>query len=567
MTTTEAIRWFKHTFYQELGESVSGTLFSIDQLCAIAFQETGYIWRNLTGGHPAKPIFTYCVGDTLDTPNRSAFPKNRAALEAVANGQEMFQIARKALETVATVDAGYAKVAKNPNKFCHGFGVFQYDIQFFKTDASWFLQKKWEDFAACRAHVMDELKAAVRRQGWQNKTSLTDTERVHVCIAYNRGVSDLSKGFKQGHKDDNGRYYGENIHEYLTIAKNVPPPGPVASPAPVVNVTLAPPTEVEVTGKLFQVAVNAGSTLNVRSSPEIPDKKPESNIVSKLPAGQLVHYLEGKKTADFWKIETSRNGAHIVGYASPKYLKPAPAGETIEVVKPAEETPQSGIIAAHLTPSSGTIIARANNAGAYSLNEKGMPGRDGADAATRCAQIAAIIEWLAVDKASHKRYQPRDGMTFCNIYAHDFCTASGVYLPRVWWNGPALVKLAQGQTVVPKYDETVDEVRANDLYRWLRDFGPQFGWRQTGTLTKLQEAANNGGIAIIVARRVQEGKSGHIVAVVPETASKRALRDAQGNVTHPLQSQAGSTNYRYGTGKTNWWLGEQFAESAYWIHA
>lgn len=462
---------------------------------------------------------------------------------------------------------GYAKVAKNPNKFCHGFGVFQYDIQFFKTDASWFLQKKWEDFAACRAHVMDELKAALRRQGWQNKTSLTDTERVHVCIAYNRGVSDLSKGFKQGHKDDNGRYYGENIHEYLTIAKNVPPPGPVATPAPVVNVTLAPPTEVEVTGKLFQVAVNAGSTLNVRSSPEIPDKKPESNIVSKLPAGQLVHYLEGKKTADFWKIETSRNGAHIVGYASPKYLKPAPAGETIEVVKPAEETPQSGIIAAHLTPSSGTIIARANNAGAYSLNEKGMPGRDGADAATRCAQIAAIIEWLAVDKASHKRYQPRDGMTFCNIYAHDFCTASGVYLPRVWWTGPALVKLAQGQTVVPKYDETVDEVRANDLYRWLRDFGPQFGWRQTGTLTKLQEAANNGGIGIIVARRVQEGKSGHIVAVVPETASKRALRDAQGNVTHPLQSQAGSTNYRYGTGKTNWWLGEQFAESAYWIHA
>ena len=222
MTTTEAIRWFKHTFYQELGESVSGTLFSIDQLCAIAFQETGYIWRNLTGSHPAKPIFPYCVGDTLDTPNRSAFPKNRAALEAVEKGKEMFQIARKALETVATVDAGYAKVAKNKNKFCHGFGVFQYDIQFFKTDASWFLQKKWEDFAACREHVIAELKAALKRQGWQNKTSLTDTERVHVCIAYNKGRSDLSKGFKQGHFDGE-RYYGERIFEYLTIAKNVPP--------------------------------------------------------------------------------------------------------------------------------------------------------------------------------------------------------------------------------------------------------------------------------------------------------------------------------------------------------
>jgi hypothetical protein len=32
--------------------------------------------------------------------------------------------------------------------------------------------------------------------------------------------------------------------------------------------------------------------------------------------------------------------------------------------------------------------------------------------------------------------------------------------------------------------------KGNDLFRWLRDFGPRFGWRQTGTLTKLQEAAS-----------------------------------------------------------------------------
>ena len=35
----------------------------------------------------------------------------------------------------------------------------------------------------------------------------------------------------------------------------------------------------------------------------------------------------------------------------------------------------------------------------------------------------------------------------------------------------------------------------------------------------------------------------------------------------PLQSQAGASNFRYGTGSPNWWKGEQFAESAFWLHA
>jgi hypothetical protein len=34
-----------------------------------------------------------------------------------------------------------------------------------------------------------------------------------------------------------------------------------------------------------------------------------------------------------------------------------------------------------------------------------------------------------------------------------------------------------------------------------------------------------------------------------------------------LQSQAGVRNFRYGAGAPNWWRGEQFADSALWIHA
>ncbi len=33
----------------------------------------------------------------------------------------------------------YSKVAKLPHKFCHGYGIFQYDLQFFLTDPDYFL--------------------------------------------------------------------------------------------------------------------------------------------------------------------------------------------------------------------------------------------------------------------------------------------------------------------------------------------------------------------------------------------------------------------------------------------
>ena len=117
------------------------------------------------------------------------------------------------------------------------------------------------------------------------------------------------------------------------------------------------------------------------------------------------------------------------------------------------------------------------------------------------------------------------------------------------------------------YGNTIEEMRANNLYRWLRDFGERFGWRQTGELTKLQNAANIGGIGLIIARRKDDGRSGHVVVVAPENEMGSAKRDAEGTVLAPLQSQAGSRNFKFGRGSTDWWLGEQFAEHAFWIHA
>jgi hypothetical protein len=213
------------------------------------------------------------------------------------------------------------------------------------------------------------------------------------------------------------------------------------------------------------------------------------------------------------------------------------------------------------------VTRRIAAAGPHSLNEASQPGRAGTTPQELRDELGRIVDYLAVDKGSHIRYQPRNRSTFCNIYAHDYCHLAGAYLPRVWWTPDAVEHLAQGNIVEPRLASTIDEQRANDLFRWLNAFGTRFGWRQTSTLTNLQTEVNAGAVGLIVARRKADGLSGHIVAVVPETDEHSAKRNRSGEVVAPLQSQAGSKNFRYGTGKLNWWKGENFADSAFWIHA
>lgn len=71
---------------------------------------------------------------------------------------------------------------------------------------------------------------------------------------------------------------------------------------------------------------------------------------------------------------------------------------------------------------------------------------------------------------------------------------------------------------------------------------------------------------LVCADRREAGRPGHITVVVPETVVHTAVRDAAGNVSQPLQSQAGSTNKRYGSAGVNWWLGAQFTGHVFYVH-
>ena len=578
MPNAKDILWFKQQFRTDIEAALHGTPFTLDMLAALACQETGHIWSTLRKTDLSRDrILELCVGDTIDAKpgggGRKAFPKNKSELVARPNGQQMFGIARQALVDMAQFIPGFKGVVKNPNKFCHGYGIFQFDLKFFKTEPDYFLQKRYAVFADCLAKAIGELRNAQSRAGLKSKTTLTDIEMAAVAIAYNTGGFVPSKGLRQGFKDSAGKFYGENYFEFLRLAHTVVvPEAPVVGtqPSPADGATdgsvgpalVAPPTPIEATGKVFEVDVKQ-TPLNLRDKPS----KTDGIIKAKLPDGQLVQAVSNKKVNGFLEVETSILGAHFHGFAFADFLKPASGVETVPVNTPAA-VPTGPLPAVTMPRKAGTVTRRVDLADAHTLNEPGQPaGRKGTTPDELRGELFAVIDWLAVDKAANKRYQPRNGSTFCNIYAHDFCHLAGAFVPRVWWSQAAVEMLAQGQAVKPLLNNTIDEQRANDLFRWLRDFGLRFGWRQTGELAKLQQDVNLGAVGLVVARRKAEGRPGHISVVVPETDDLMARRNAAGVVIAPVQSQAGAVNFRRGTGKAQWWLGDQFAEHAFWMHA
>ncbi|WP_068828988.1 hypothetical protein [Pseudomonas sp. BMS12] len=559
MPDVAAISWFKQQFRQPIEQAVQGTPLSLDLLTAIACQETGYIWNRLRKQLPVARVLQLCVGDTLDaSAGRRAFPQTKADLLSKPRGQAMFDLARQALVEMAEHIPDYRKAASNPNKFCHGFGIFQYDLQFFLHEPDYFLQRRYAEFDAALGKAVGELQVKLRKLGWAGRSSLSDYEMAALGIAYNRGSFTPSKGLKQGYFDGS-RYYGEALFDFIRLCHSVAPDGQATAAEP----GLAPLPAVaapSAAGKLFEVQVSSGM-LNLRGTPEIP-ARPSANLRGTLPDGQLVQALDGRKQNGFLEIQTYRNGALLQGFVATQYLKPAAAGSALTAAEPVMRT----LPAAHMPRKAGTVTRRSEAANAHSLNEKQQPGRQGSSAEQRRAELAAIIDWLAVDDPAHLRYQPGGGRTYCNLYAHDYCHLAGAYLPRVWWSAAALLRMGRGETVAAHYGQTIEEQRANDLFRWLRDFGQGFAWRRAADLDELQLEANQGAIALIVARRKVDGLSGHIVVVAPEVGELRARRNRTGQVTAPLQSQAGARNFRYGSGKPDWWRGEQFAEFAFWLH-
>lgn len=295
---------------------------------------------------------------------------------------------------------------------------------------------------------------------------------------------------------------------------------------------------------------------NVRHLPSTEFNAP----LATLPQGHEVFVL-GESRKGWLRVRTTFGGGELIGHMAASTLEavaivstPAPTPAPVPSVPPAR------------LPENNANAARGKVSGmAHPIGEAGRPTRNAAaPAATRVQQLTAIGDWLAVGTSA--RWRPREGKTFCNVYAADFCYLAAAYLPRVWWTNDSLLRIAQGQVPPVLAESTVREMRADDLFAWLVDMGPRFGWRRVFDATALQGAANGGGVGLICADRETPGLPGHITIVVPENGAHRATRDADGHVLQPLQTQAGARNLRYGSAGPNWWLGAEFRDRGFFVH-
>ena len=298
----------------------------------------------------------------------------------------------------------------------------------------------------------------------------------------------------------------------------------------------------------YKVSDKAPNGLFIRSAPVVQN----STKIALLPMGQSVTQKSISTTKPWWEVATTLQNTPLNGFVNSDFLVPEAS-----FVAPAAH---GSLAPVHL--HNEQKVTRNGEARAFPLNEANQPGRDlKSTAADKVKALGKIIDWLDVENKT--RYKAGSGKTFCNVYSYDYCYLANAYIPRVWWMPNALSKILSGNPQSPIYGKTVEEIRANRILNWLKEFGPSFGWRRTFDLTELQNAVNDGQVGIICGQRVDGEKPGHICPVAPETTTQKAVRSGS-SVIKPLQTNAGGTNWKYIA--RIWWTSSQFREFGFWIH-
>lgn len=295
--------------------------------------------------------------------------------------------------------------------------------------------------------------------------------------------------------------------------------------------------------------------LNLRSAPD----SSKNNVVIVLSQGMEVTRVAPSPVPGWDEVVVQIVTMTLRGFVAAKYL--TAIGVATFPQSPPVTTPGT-LPRADLGPHAN---ARRTNRGswAYRIGEPGMPGLPSTHQGGVVAGIGAIIDWLNAGNSTHLRWWPQGSTTYCNVYAHDAALAMGCYLPRVWWSSSSIAKLMQGQTLPVTYGTTVNEMRANNIFDWLEEYGASFGWVREPNPNALQMAVNPGRVGIICAQRTDMNRPGHIQIVAPEQNGHSAKR-VNGVVTQPLQSQAGSRNFSWGQLGTTWWGSANFREFGFW---
>jgi hypothetical protein len=159
-------RWMKDNFGSAIQGAVAGTPFSLDIVCAIACQETAFVWIHFLDNLSNDEILARCVfdasGDFPDT-HRSAFPRNTAAFRQKYDDDFTQMLIDEANKTRALRGFG-------PKDWVYkGYGIYQYDLQHVTSNEAFFRQKQWYRHDQCLAMLMRELreKYAAKHDLWK----------------------------------------------------------------------------------------------------------------------------------------------------------------------------------------------------------------------------------------------------------------------------------------------------------------------------------------------------------------------------------------------------------------
>lgn len=307
MVTKADILWFRTTFGPAVAAATADSVFDADMLTALACLETGEMWSQMRRNPALSPerIAALCCGDMIGgDAGRRAFPRTAEALRAAPQGETMFAIARQALLAMAAHVRGYGAARTRPDTFAHGFGLFQYDLQFFRDEPAYFLERRYERFEASLGRALAELRRALETLGLAGRHVLTDLEFCHVAIIYNTGRFLPAKGLRQGYRTS-GLFYGEAIRDHLRLARSV-----------------TAEHGLVVTGEDMIVATQ-GAPLRLRAAPEAGSPE-DANVLAGLANGQRVRAVApGDAAAPFRAVEAMVGGEVLRGYAATRFLRSA----------------------------------------------------------------------------------------------------------------------------------------------------------------------------------------------------------------------------------------------------
>ena len=251
MPNSADMLWFKTQFQPQIEAAIAGTPLTVDFLTAIACQETGDVWpalrrrglpvdrspRAVRGRHARRRQGPIGVPDHQGGAARSAARRRDVRDRAPGAGRHGCAI------------PAYAGVAKRPTKFCHGFGIFQRDLQFFLDDPSTSCTGTTNASTAPSTIVSSGAKRGLRALDFEDRDSFPISSWRPWASPTTPATFKPAKGLKQGHFDGK-RFYGEAIFDFLRLAHTVALPG--AAPAilapPRGPAVVAPPTPVTATG-------------------------------------------------------------------------------------------------------------------------------------------------------------------------------------------------------------------------------------------------------------------------------------------------------------------------------